>query len=349
MRGDQLARQWRIIKSIEASGKGLTVAELAERENIGVRTIYRDLVALQEAGFPLYTERVERASRWNFIDSYKFRIPPPFTLTELMSLHLYRDFVRVFRGTPFYDSLEELFKKVQATIPPSAMGYMDRIQSVFSVGIKPYGEYGRTREILKQLSRAALEHRRVEMSYHSLRRKEAVLRKVDPYKIWFFEGTMYLIGHCHLRGEVRMFVLDRIKMLRVTEEGFDPPKDFDLNAFMRHSFKVMHDELNTVEVRISPGWARWVGERIWHESQKAARQPDGSLILTFHVAGLDEIKRWVLSLGPEAEVLRPRELRRAISEDLKILLETYQERHEVGEGAKGGRLRQGFSSEAWRK
>jgi len=45
---------------------------------------------------------------------------------------------------------------------------------------------------------------------------------------------------------VRMFVLDRIKMLKVTDERFTVPKDFNLDDFMRHSFKVMHDELYTV-------------------------------------------------------------------------------------------------------
>jgi predicted DNA-binding transcriptional regulator YafY len=82
-----------------------------------------------------------------------------------------------------------------------------------------------------------------------------------------------------------MFVLNRIKMLRITDERFLPVKDFDLNAFMRQSFKAMHDELYTGKVRISPGWARWVGEKIWYESQEAARIPDGGLKLAFQVAG----------------------------------------------------------------
>ena len=60
---------------------------------------------------------------------------------------------------------------------------------------------------------------------------------------------------------------------------------------MRHSFRVMRDEIYTGKVKISPGWARRVGERIWHESQKAKKNGDGSLELTFRVAGLDEIKR----------------------------------------------------------
>jgi hypothetical protein len=82
MRGGQLARQWRIIRAIGASPNGLTVADVAQREGIGLRTIYRDLISLQEAGFPLYTERFEKAHRWMFVDTYKFKVPPPFTSTR---------------------------------------------------------------------------------------------------------------------------------------------------------------------------------------------------------------------------------------------------------------------------
>jgi len=122
MRGDQLARQWRVIRAIESAKQGLTVAELARREQVGARTIYRDLDALHEAGFPLYPEKVDRSQKWFFVDTYKFKVPPPFTLTELMSLWLYRDLVKVFKGTAFYDSLESVFKKVKITLPPPGLG-----------------------------------------------------------------------------------------------------------------------------------------------------------------------------------------------------------------------------------
>jgi predicted DNA-binding transcriptional regulator YafY len=323
MRGDQLARQWRVIRSIEASPNGLTVAEIAEREEKGLRTIYRDLEALQEAGFPLYTEKVEKANRWAFVDTFKFKIPPPFTPTELMSLYFYKDLVRVFKGTPFHDSIDSVFKKIQSTLPPQALRYMDQIQSVFSVGIRPCGDYSRFRNILNLVNQAAMELHRVEMVYQSLHRKERTLRKVDPYKVWFYDGTIYLIGLCHLREEVRMFVLDRIKMLKVSDERFTMPKDFNLDDFMRNSFKVMHDELYTVRVRISPGWARWVGEKIWHGSQKTSKLPDGGLEIAFRVAGLEEIKRWVLSLGPECVVVEPERLGKLIQQDLQRNLAQY--------------------------
>ena len=76
MRGDQVARQWRVIRAIESSPNGLTVAEIAKREETGIRTIYRDLESLQAAGSPLYTERVDRANRSAFVDTFKFEIPP---------------------------------------------------------------------------------------------------------------------------------------------------------------------------------------------------------------------------------------------------------------------------------
>jgi predicted DNA-binding transcriptional regulator YafY len=323
MRGDQLARQWRVIRAIEASPSGLTVAEIANREETGIRTIYRDLEALQAAGFPLYTEKVDKANRWAFVDTYKFKIPAPFTLTELMSLYFYKDLVRVLKGTPFHDSIDSVFKKIQSTLPPQALRYLDQVQSVFHVGIRPYSDYGRFKNILNQVNQAATDRRRIEIVYHSLHRKEKTLRKVDPYKVWFYDGTIYLIGLCHLREEVRMFVLDRIKAVTMTDERFTIPKDFHLDDFMRHSFRVMHDELYTVKVRISPGWARWVGEKIWHESQKIVKLPGGGLEITFRVAGLDEIKRWILSFGPEAQVLEPVKLKQMIRADLQKSLGQY--------------------------
>jgi hypothetical protein len=106
MWGDQLVWQWRIIQPIEASPNGLTVTEIAQREETGIHTIYRDLEALQAAGFPLYTEKVERATRWAFIDTFKFKIPPPFSLTGFMSLYFCKDLFRVLKRTPFYGFLD---------------------------------------------------------------------------------------------------------------------------------------------------------------------------------------------------------------------------------------------------
>jgi predicted DNA-binding transcriptional regulator YafY len=108
MRGDQLARQWRVIRALEASLNGLTVAEIAQREEKGLRTIYRDLEAIQVAGFPLYTERVEKANRWAFIDTFKLTILPSFSPTELRSYLFVEDPAGAVNSIPSYDSLDSM-------------------------------------------------------------------------------------------------------------------------------------------------------------------------------------------------------------------------------------------------
>lgn len=134
----------------------------------------------------------------------------------------------------------------------------------------------------------------------------------------------YIIGFCHLRNEVRTFVVDRIKLLKLTDEKFVLPNGFDLNEYTKHCFKVMQDELYTVKVHITPAWARYIGEKIWHESQRSRKLSDGSLELIFQVAGLDEIKQWIMSLGPEAYVKEPKKLKDMVKTDLKKTMVQYK-------------------------
>jgi len=138
--------------------------------------------------------------------------------------------------------------------------------------------------------------------------------------MWCGKRTIDL---CHLREEVRMFVLDRIKMLKVTAERFTIPQGFPHGRLHAPQLQGMHDELYTVKARISPGWAQWVGEKIWHESQKIAKLPNKGLEITFQVAGLEEIKRWVLSLGPECHVLEPERVKEMVRKDLSRNLAQY--------------------------
>ena len=148
-------------------------------------------------------------------------------------------------------------------------------------------------------------------------------RKVDPYKVMFFDSTFYLIGHCHLRNEVRMFVLDRIKMMNVTDETFEVPSDFDLESYMQSPFKVIHDKPVKVKIRFDKKAAGYIKEKIWHHNQTIELQKDGSIIFSAEVAGTDEVKHWVLSWGKNAEVINPGFLRQEIATELQNRLKRY--------------------------
>ena len=136
-RGDQLARQWKIIQRLITSKWGKSAAALAEEIECHPRTLYRDLEALQAAGFPIYTERVEGRNLWSLLDTLKHHIPIPFSLTELMALYFGTDMLQAFKGTAFHDSLESLSQKIKATLPPESMKYLKSVEQTLQIGIKP--------------------------------------------------------------------------------------------------------------------------------------------------------------------------------------------------------------------
>jgi predicted DNA-binding transcriptional regulator YafY len=126
-RGDQLSRQWKIIQTLISSRMGKSAADLAEELECHPRTVYRDLEALQLAGFPIYNEKVEGKHRWSLLDTVKHHIPVPFNLPELMALYFSRDMLKVFKDTVFYESLESLFRKIKTTLPPESVKYMEQV------------------------------------------------------------------------------------------------------------------------------------------------------------------------------------------------------------------------------
>lgn len=325
-RGDQLGRQWRIIQTLINSKLGKSAADLAEEIECHPRTVYRDLEALQVAGFPIYNEKVEGKGLWSLLDTVKHQIPIPFSLTELMALYFGSDMLKVFKDTVFYDSLESLFKKIKTTLPPESTKYLNTVEQTLHLGLKPFKEYGKFREIINRVNEAAIKKTSIEIVYYTMSRKKESRRKVDPYRIWFFSGTFYLIGFCHKRKEVRIFALDRIKMLHQTKEQFEVPEDFDFEDFVGPSFGVFQGEPVKVKVWFAPDVAGYIKEKIWHQSQKIEEGDDGSVILEAEVAGTDEIKFWIMSWGSYALVLEPESLREEIRAEAEETAERYKRR-----------------------
>ena len=170
-RGDQLARQWKIIQTLITSRRGKSAAELASELECHPRTLYRDLEALQVAGFPIYTERVEGINLWSLLDILKHHIPIPFSLTELMALYFITDMLKTFNGTAFHDSLESLSQKTKATLPPESMKYLKSVEQTLQMGLKPYKDYGNFKEIVNRVNDAAIKKNSIEIVYYAMRRK----------------------------------------------------------------------------------------------------------------------------------------------------------------------------------
>ncbi len=323
-RGDQLARQWRILQSLIASRRGKSAADLARELEYHWRTVYRDLEALQLAGFPIFTDRVDGKNLWSILESARQNVPLPLDLTEVMALYFSRGLMRVLKDTVFYESLESFFRKIKATLPAETIQYLEKIEQSLGVGAKPSKRYAQLRDVIDRISQATVDHQVVEIDYYTMSRKKRTRRKVAPYKIWLFDGAFYLVGNCGLREDIRIFALDRIKSLRLTDETFEIPEDFKVEDFMQISFGVFHGKPRNVKVRFAPEVAGYIREKTWHATQKIKSQNDGSVIFEARVAGTDEIKYWLMSWGSKAEVLSPATLRDEMISEAQNMLRCYQ-------------------------
>jgi len=323
-RGDQLARQWRILQSLIASRRGKSAADLARELEYHWRTVYRDLEALQLAGFPIFTDRIDGKNLWSVLDSARHNIPIPLNLTEIMALYFSRGLMTVLKDTVFFESLESFFRKIKTTLPAEAIQYLERLEESFEVGSKPYKQYGQLRDLIDRVSEAIVQRKIIEIDYFTMSRKEKTRRKVAPYKIWFFDGSFYLVGNCGLREDIRIFALDRIKSLRSTDESFEMPQDFKVEDFMQTSFGVFHGEPQNVRIRFEAEVAGYISEKVWHKTQKIKPQKDGSLIFEARVAGTDEIKFWLMTWGSKAEVLSPKGLREEMRIEAEVMVQKYK-------------------------
>ena len=127
-----------------------------------------------------------------------------------------------------------------------------------------------------------------------------------------------------MRNEVRIFALDRIKMLHQTKDAFAVPEDFSLEDFMGSSFGVYQGEPVYIKVWFHLDVAGYIKEKIWHESQQIHPQPDGSIIFEAQVAGTDEIRFWIMTWGSKAEVLEPESLREEIRAEAERMAKRYE-------------------------
>lgn len=321
-RGDQLGRQWKVIQTLMTAHQGKTVNELVEELELDChpRTVYRDLEALQAGGFPIYAETVEGKNLWTIMDSAREKMPVPMTLTELMSLYLARDMLKVLKHTVFYSSLKSLFHKIKTSLPAELLGYLGQLETNVQIGHRPYKESEGLQDILETINQALSTRHYIRICYHTMSRNSQSTRTVAPYTIWFFDDSFYMIAYCTLRQGVRIFAVDRINGLEVTDQVFEKPEGFNAEEFMKSSFGVFKGGILCVKVRFAPDVAGYIREKRWHESQRITEQEDGSLLFEAEVEGSDEIRFWLLSWGSRAQVLEPESLRLSIREEAEKIL-----------------------------
>lgn len=304
----QAARLHDVIRILEAR-YGATVEELADECGVTRRTVYRDLDAIRDAGYPLTSEpEADGRTLYRFITGFKKLPPITFSLEELMTLYLCRGQLGFLQGTPFQDDLDAIFSRIRSSLPPRSVAHLERIAETASPKFQGERDYAAKKGLLKELRRALLYQYRVDLSYTPARRATENYR-FDPYTLLFYEGALYLGGYAHNRGALRLFLVDRIEQVAVLGERFEVPENFSAGDLTGSAFGLIDEQPQQIKVRFDSKIGHLIRERVWHPSQQLNEELDGSLTLTFAASGEKEILSWLFSYLPDVEVLEPLQLR----------------------------------------
>jgi predicted DNA-binding transcriptional regulator YafY len=166
------------------------------------------------------------------------------------------------------------------------------------------------------------------MRYRTGRTGSVATRDLDPYRVWYRSGGLYVVGFDHRSREIRTFAVDRIGRLQLTERGFAVPESFDFDAYQASSFGVISEPATKVRIRFDRRWATYVKEHTWHPSQSLTPRRGGCVELSMEVGGGAELRSWILSFGSGAEVLEPASLRVELERDLEATLTRYRSKSE---------------------
>lgn len=306
---------------------GVSTEELAGRFGVSKREIVEDLDLLFMCGLPDYTpaDLIEV-----FIDEDRvyvqmadyFARPLRLTRTEAIPLYLKANALLDLlsggreEGVEELSSLRSALEKLGAALLPQEGGLAELTKR-----IRVHLESGEARW-LSDLREAVTKGRRVEMEYYTYSRDDLTERKVDPYLVFASMGHWYTSGYCHLAQDRRMFRLDRIKSLELTDETFETPED--AAADMPSVLYEPSSEDVRVTVRVAGPVGDWIAEYYPVESDE--RLKDGWRELRFRTSAFAWLDKLLLRLGKDVEVVEPPELADRLREGAERILALYAPR-----------------------
>ncbi len=301
---------------------------LAEQIGVTSKTIQRDITFMQrDLGLPLAYDILRHG--------YHYERPVhdfpllKVSVEDIVALFLARKAIEPLQGSPLEATLRESFRRLSSSLAGEVSFHWSDLDEAFSArdsGVVP-GDVA----LFEKVARAILETCELRFDYRKIDGEEWESRRLQPYHLTEFDGGWYVIGYDPDRKARRTFALQRIRKARPVKVRFLRPADFSLNDHLGGSFGVWHnpaDRGKRCRIRLRfTGWAaRLVSERRWHPSQQIEWNGnlDDELIMTLELSSFEEIRRWILSWGPQVEVLEPKELREEIEEAVAGVLALYR-------------------------
>lgn len=312
------------IDSLLRKEQRYTTGSLAEKLEVSERTIRNDIAFLRDRfSAPL---EFTREKGFHYTDRSWSLPSVPISQGELFALTLGARMLQAYSGSTYTTELRSAIARLSERLPEQTWIDLQRIADeriIFRSGAETY----LNPEIWNQLVEACRTSQQVKMCYFTASRNAKSERVLDPYLLHIYRGTNpYVIGFCQQRQEIRWFRVDRIQSLEILNTKFMRDRTFNAQEHLDRIFQAEVGGGKPVEVEI---WfdgptAPYIWERRWHLSQEIEQHSDGSITLRMSVAGLNEIKRWVLGYGKGARVKSPPELVQLVQNEVEGMSQCYK-------------------------
>jgi len=207
----------------------ITAREIAERFEVTIRTIYRDIQTLRLAGVPIGEEE---GKGYFLVEGY--RLPPVmFTAEEARALVTTSKILNYHTEDSLKQNYETALLKIKAVLPLNDKDKLEFLNS--RIGFqKPWAPASL---YLDSIQHSITESVKLKINYQAREQEQITERTIQPYAVYFSGAVWTTIAFCELRQEMREFRLDRIKELKLLQTHFQPDKSFSMERYLEERSK----------------------------------------------------------------------------------------------------------------
>jgi predicted DNA-binding transcriptional regulator YafY len=283
------------------SKKKVTAKEMAGRFRISLRTVYRDVKALEGSGVPVIGEA---GSGYTIMDGY--RLPPVmFTQEEASALMLGSKLAERFTDSSVRRHYAAALFKVKAVLRSTDKEYIDDLTDHIEVSAPHTAGMEGSPQHLSTVQQAIVQKKVLHLAYHAgAGSKEAQTeRDVEPFGLWYYGSAWHMIAWCRLRKGYRDFRLSRMQRILIRDEMFDGNAHPSIRDYVRQMME--RNQLQEAVVRIDGRVAKFIQEQKWLQGFVSQEDLGHSVRMVFLVGCLDYFGRWLLTLTDAVTVESP--------------------------------------------
>lgn len=293
--------------------------EIADRFEISLRTVYRDVKALMEAGVPIGSE----AGKGYFIvDGY--HLPPVmFSQEEASAMLTAGKLVEKMTDDSIRKAYESALLKIKAVLNDSEKDHLENLQSSIQVLRYPNQRTDFPNEYMAEVTRALSRREVLDIVYNSANTGDETHRQIEPIGIVYYSGRWHIIAWCRLRNGYRDFRIDMVRTLKCTGETFDRRNLFTLQEYF-NSMTNEHEGMQKATVLFDKSVSKFLKHSKYYYGYVSEEELDDQIRMTFLVASMSGFCRWLMSYGNAVELESPDALRETMERLVEELAAHYR-------------------------